>query len=75
MTKRHPRFSAPVWKLRGNAILIESNDEIRKRLGTSTDDADAIVLAWHKREDVLHRQMRTRRLDPLGAVGGGWTAS
>jgi hypothetical protein len=68
------QLAAPLWKLRGNAILIESKDEIRKRLGTSTDDADAVVLAWHKREDALRRQMRARRLDPLGAVGGGWMA-
>ena len=64
------QLAAPAWKLRGNAILIESKDEIRKRLGTSTDDADAVVLAWHKREDALRRQMRTRRLDP--GIGLGW---
>ena len=64
------QLAAPTWKLRGNAILIESKDDIRKRLGTSTDDADAVVLAWHKREDALRRQMRTRRLDP--GIGLGW---
>jgi len=44
------QLAAPTWKLRGNAILIEGNDEIRKRLGASTDDADAAILAWHKRD-------------------------
>ena len=70
------QLAAPTCKLRGSAIVIESKDEIRKRLGSSTDDADAVVLAWHKREDAVRRQTRTRRLDPgiaLGRGGGlGW---
>jgi hypothetical protein len=33
------------WKLRGGAILVESKDDIRKRLQRSTDDADAVLLA------------------------------
>jgi hypothetical protein len=67
------QLAAPTWKLRGHAILIESKDDIRKRLGSSTDDADAVVLAWHKREDALRRQMRPR-LNPGIGLGGryGW---
>lgn len=49
-----PRLKAqlisPTWKLRGTDILVESKDEIRKRLGRSTDDADAVIQAWHGRE-------------------------
>jgi hypothetical protein len=71
------QLAAPTWKLRGNAILVESKDDIRKRLGTSTDDADAVVLAWHNRADALRRQMRGRRLNPGIALGGGggWMGS
>ena len=58
------QLAAPAWKLRGNAILIESKDEIRKRLGASTDDADAAVLAWHKRADAVRRSTRARPLNP-----------
>jgi hypothetical protein len=65
------QLAAPTWRLRGNAILIEGKDDIRKRLGSSTDDVDAVVLAWHKREEALRRQMRTRRLNP-GTGLGGW---
>ena len=50
--------------------MIESKDEVRRRLGTSTDDADAVILAWHRRADVLRRQTK-RRLDP-GRSLGGW---
>ena len=57
------QLAAPTWKLRGNAILIESKEDIRKRLGTSTDDADAVILAWHKRDQALRRQSG-ERLDP-----------
>ena len=66
------QLAAPTWRLRGNAIVIESKDEIRKRLGTSTDDADAVILAWHKREDALRRRTR-RRLEPGRHLGpAGW---
>lgn len=43
------QLCAPVWRLRGTSIVIEQKDEIRKRLGTSTDKADAVLLAWHRR--------------------------
>ena len=66
------QLAAPTWRLRGNAIVIESKDEIRKRLGTSTDDADAVILARHKRDDALRRRTR-RRLEPGRHLGpGGW---
>ena len=65
------QLAAPTWKLRGNAILIESKDDIRKRLGTSTDDADAVILAWHKRDDALRRQTK-RKLEPGRVLMGGW---
>jgi hypothetical protein len=64
------QLAAPTWKLRGQAIVIESKDEIRKRLGSSTDDADAVVLAWHGRAEALRRQMRPR-LNPGIAMGQG----
>lgn len=65
------QLAAPTWTLRGSAIVIESKDEVRKRLGTSTDDADAVMLAWHQRADVLRRQTRPR-LNPGRAMGPGW---
>ena len=52
--------------------MIESKEEIRKQLGTSTDDAEAVVLAWHNRDDALRRKTR-RRLEPGRHLGpGGW---
>lgn len=48
--------TAPRWKLQGGKILIESKDDIRKRLGSSTDVLDAIVIAWHIRGKGLVKQ-------------------
>ena len=37
-------LTAPQWKiLSGGSIQVESKDDIRKRLGRSTDDGDAVV--------------------------------
>jgi hypothetical protein len=67
------QLAGPTWKLKGTAIVIESKEEIRKRLGASTDDADAVILAWHKRDEAL-RQTK-RRLEPGRHMGpGGWMA-
>lgn len=40
-------LTAPHWKpTSGGKILVESKDDIRKRLGRSTDDGDAVVMAF-----------------------------
>jgi hypothetical protein len=36
---------APLWKITPGGVLIESKEEIKKRLGRSTDCGDAVVLA------------------------------
>ena len=47
------QLTAPQWKLRGDKVIIESKDDIRERLGSSTDEADAVVMAWHDRGAML----------------------
>lgn len=44
---------APTWReLAGGKLQVESKDDIRKRLGRSTDAADAVAMAcWHHRGD------------------------
>jgi hypothetical protein len=40
-------LTAPRWRVTsGGKIQLESKDEIRKRLGRSTDDGDAVVMAF-----------------------------
>jgi hypothetical protein len=67
------QLAAPTWKPRGDKILIESKDDIRARLGSSTDDADAVILAWHQREAAMARRL-ARRAREVEAIDypGGW---
>lgn len=60
--------TAPRWKLQGGKILIESKDDIRKRLGSSTDVLDAIVMAWHVRHRGLVKQKQGRPAKWAGQV-------
>ncbi len=40
-------LTAPRWRMSsGGKILLESKDDIRKRLGRSTDDGDAVAMAF-----------------------------
>lgn len=40
-------LTSPTWRvMSGGKILVESKDDIRKRLGRSTDDGDAVVMAF-----------------------------
>lgn len=52
------QLTAPRWTLKGDKVLVESKDEIRKRLGSSTDDADAVILAWGGRHLAIKRVKR-----------------
>jgi hypothetical protein len=61
------QLAASTGKPRGDKILIESKNDVRARLGSSTDDADAVILAWHQREAAIARRQVGR------ARGGGET--
>jgi len=40
-------LTAPRWKIQsGGKIIIESKDDIKKRLGRSTDTGDSVVMAF-----------------------------
>lgn len=45
-------LTTPRWELRGSNILIESKEEIAKRVGGSTDRADVIAMLWSRRHAV-----------------------
>lgn len=44
------QLTAARWYPRSGKIVIEAKDEIRTRLGSSPDEADAIVEAWYVRD-------------------------
>lgn len=68
------QLTAHRWKLKGGKILIESKEDIKNRLGSSPDEADAIVeaLGWKDKAEiarVLKSEQRTGAApldDPLG---------
>lgn len=49
------QLTAPVWFVRGKRMLIESKDDLRARIGSSTDEADAVLMAWHYRDMAAKR--------------------
>jgi len=51
-------LTTPRWKLTQSGILIESKDDIRKRLGRSPDKGDAVVMAWAFGEDSVSARIR-----------------
>ena len=65
------QLTAVHWGLRGNQILIESKDDVRARIGTSTDEADAVIMAWANQ----HLAIAERHVvDPVSVANGGWNA-
>ncbi len=64
------QLTAHRWKMRNGKILIESKEEIKERLGSSPDEADAIVeaLGWKQKAE-LKKVLKTgaeSRMAPLG---------
>jgi hypothetical protein len=57
-SKLAAQLRAPTYKLKGEKIFVESKDEIRKRLGSSTDLADAVIIAWAARDVGLRMSVR-----------------
>jgi hypothetical protein len=65
-------LTTPRYRLRGTDILIEDKDEIRKRIGGSTDGADAVVMAWRRRAASIRRPLALTA--PARPGPGGWMA-
>jgi len=49
------QLTAARWRPRTGRILIESKEDIRERLGSSPDEADAMVMAWHVRNQAYKK--------------------
>jgi hypothetical protein len=48
-------LAAPTYEVGQRGIVIESKEEIRKRLGRSTGKADAVVMAWSEGNAAIRR--------------------
>lgn len=60
--------SAPRWKMQGGELYIESKEQIRERLGSSTDIFDAIVIAWHNRAKGIVKRQQKAGLRPTAQM-------
>lgn len=49
----------------GKYLIAESKDEVRKRIGASTDEADAMLIAWQYREQALMQLLRDPAVDVI----------
>ena len=65
-------LTAPHWKVTGaGRIQVESKDEIRARLGRSTDDGDAVVMAFEPRDpEALRLAAYTAAIGRTTKLGG-----
>lgn len=54
-------LTIPRYKIKGTNILIEAKDDIKKRVGSSPDRADAYVIAWHRRIAAHKEAQRKQR--------------
>lgn len=66
------QLCAPHWIPRRKELLIESKEELRKRLGSSTDEADAVIGAWGLRSLALStsRLVQDREVDIVERLNG-----
>jgi len=54
-------LTTPRYRVKGTNILIEEKAEVRKRVGSSTDRADAVIMAWKRRLAFMKVQARKTR--------------
>lgn len=60
-------LAAPTYKVTHRGIIIESKDDLRKRLGRSTGKGDACVMCNLARKGAIGRQGRSTASDPRAA--------
>lgn len=47
------QLTTPHYIVKGKTLQVESKEEIRKRINSSTDEADAVLMAWEFRDQAL----------------------
>ena len=67
-------LAAPTWSLRPNGILIESKDDLRKRLGRSPGKGDAVVMALSMGDQAVKRQMKRGAFGQMPQINIGHAA-
>ena len=62
-------LTTPRWRITGGGILIESKEDIRKRLGRSPDRGDAVAMAWAHGTIKQQQREAGRRMPVQSNVG------
>lgn len=52
-TRLMTQLTAPIFIVKGKTMQVEEKDEVRKRVGSSTDEADMVLQAWMYRDQAL----------------------
>ncbi len=72
------QLASATWKPRSGKILIESKEDIKKRLKVSPDEADAVVMAWfirnHAVKAATHVGPKLRGPQLTSRSSNGWMA-
>lgn len=69
-------LTTPKWQvMAGGRIQIESKDDIRKRLGRSTDDGDAVAMAFWPEGGITHMMNRFARDEHASFFAGAQSPS
>jgi hypothetical protein len=64
-------LAAPRFEVRTGGVLVESKDDIRKRLGRSTNKGDAVVMALQPGNRAVERALRGSRPPPRMLLSPG----
>jgi hypothetical protein len=59
-TRLMTQLTAPIFIVKGKTMQIESKDDLRKRIGSSTDEADMVIQAWRYRDEAIAARFRAR---------------
>lgn len=60
-TKLAAQLCAHRYKVKKELILIEEKDEVKSRVGSSPDESDAVVMAWHRRRASIKRPSTAKK--------------
>lgn len=71
-TRLKAQLTAPNYDYAGADIIIEDKEALRARIGSSTDMADAVLLAWYMRRQAHHRAASGTAVQETVAPDDNW---
>lgn len=71
-TRLLTQLTAPIFIVKGKVLQVEEKDAVRTRIGSSTDEADMVLQAWHYRDQAIAARMR-ESVDIVDRIAHGVT--